>query len=244
MKTSDSNESGVTFDFQPINIDYPGRFVHNTDEAVVGIKELAEFIIKEKFPDGNDSVPFVLFGHSMGSFVAFEVVRILKEKGMHLPLALFVSGRKAPFSQFANPSMNKLVSEMNFDEIVQHLKEQGSTYDFNRLLKYGELAQRWRQSMSLDYKCLEIYGRSFERIDCPLIAICGDQDPYASPSDAEEWKCHCNDYNLSLFQSYTLKGHGHFYLENKGATEEVSDIIFGSLKKVSSLSLNCCCVMI
>jgi len=39
-----------------------------------------------------DHRPFVLFGHSMGSMLAFEVARQLRRSGRHGPAALIVSG--------------------------------------------------------------------------------------------------------------------------------------------------------
>jgi surfactin synthase thioesterase subunit len=40
--------------------------------------------------------PFVLFGHSLGAWIAFEVVRALRRRPGALPLHLFVSARAAP----------------------------------------------------------------------------------------------------------------------------------------------------
>jgi surfactin synthase thioesterase subunit len=40
--------------------------------------------------------PFAFFGHSMGAAIAFELARSLRRHGKTLPLALYVSGARAP----------------------------------------------------------------------------------------------------------------------------------------------------
>ena len=41
-------------------------------------------------------LPFVLFGHSMGAAIAFELTRELRRRGRPQPLHLFAAGRRAP----------------------------------------------------------------------------------------------------------------------------------------------------
>src|SRR5262245_44114205 len=40
--------------------------------------------------------PYVLFGHSMGALVVFELARALRRLDLPSPTCLFVSGRRAP----------------------------------------------------------------------------------------------------------------------------------------------------
>jgi medium-chain acyl-[acyl-carrier-protein] hydrolase len=42
------------------------------------------------------SVPFAMFGHSLGAWVGFEVVRALRRRYQVSPVRLFVSARRAP----------------------------------------------------------------------------------------------------------------------------------------------------
>ncbi|MDT3427546.1 surfactin synthase thioesterase subunit [Paenibacillus forsythiae] len=48
--------------------------------------------IKGYIEDGG----YALFGHSMGSWLAYEVYYAIRRAGGRLPLNLFVSGRHAP----------------------------------------------------------------------------------------------------------------------------------------------------
>src|SRR5690349_12346622 len=41
-------------------------------------------------------IPFIFFGHSMGTLISFELARQLRKEKLQLPLHLFVSGRQAP----------------------------------------------------------------------------------------------------------------------------------------------------
>lgn len=62
--------------------------------------------------------PFVFFGHSMGSYLAFETTRSLRRAGLPLPSRLVLSGRRAPTEVERESSLHMLpdaalVSELN-----------------------------------------------------------------------------------------------------------------------------------
>ena len=59
--------------------------------------ELVEDLIHGISPLINDAnVPFALFGHSLGAWIAFAVAQELQKQGKPLPVALIVSGIRAP----------------------------------------------------------------------------------------------------------------------------------------------------
>lgn len=74
-------------------VQYPGRQDRRREPCIDNIEALADAVLAE-LPHWLDR-PLVLFGHSMGATVAFEVARRLERDGT-IPLALVVSGRRAP----------------------------------------------------------------------------------------------------------------------------------------------------
>lgn len=44
----------------------------------------------------SDGVPFVVVGHSLGTWIAFEVASLMRERGLPLPKAAFLSAFPAP----------------------------------------------------------------------------------------------------------------------------------------------------
>ena len=53
-------------------------------------------------PDARDR--YVVLGHSLGAWMAFEVVHELEKRGLPTPLALIVSGARAP--QLHDPQLH------------------------------------------------------------------------------------------------------------------------------------------
>ena len=75
-----------------ICIDYPGRASRSDQEPIRHIDPLVESILDQNdcFRTVSEQEGLVLFGHSFGAIVAFEVTRRLEERGRR-PIAIFVS---------------------------------------------------------------------------------------------------------------------------------------------------------
>ncbi|BFO16870.1 hypothetical protein SHKM778_32580 [Streptomyces sp. KM77-8] len=74
-------------------VQYPGRQDRRREPCLGSVADLADALAGELLPLRGG--PLVLFGHSLGATVAFEVARRLEAEGAP-PLALFASGRRAP----------------------------------------------------------------------------------------------------------------------------------------------------
>ncbi len=65
--------------------------------------------------------PFVLFGHSLGALVAFELCRALRKQGLPLPRMLFISAFRSP--ELPNP--NQELHRLPAAEIIDGLRSYG-----------------------------------------------------------------------------------------------------------------------
>jgi surfactin synthase thioesterase subunit len=72
--------------------------------------------------DPSNGEPIVLFGHSFGAIVAFEVARHLEERGMQ-PEAVFVSASVPPSK---TPLVETAVSTLSTDEICNYFASKGN----------------------------------------------------------------------------------------------------------------------
>jgi surfactin synthase thioesterase subunit/glycosyltransferase involved in cell wall biosynthesis len=72
----------------------PGRETRIREAPLERMTDLIEAVEGAISPHLNH--PFAFFGHSMGAAIAFELARSLRLHGKALPLALYVSGARAP----------------------------------------------------------------------------------------------------------------------------------------------------
>ncbi len=72
----------------------PGRETRMSEASFTEMGALVEALLEAIRP--HLTRPFILYGHSMGAGIAFELARALRRNGMSLPKALVVSSARAP----------------------------------------------------------------------------------------------------------------------------------------------------
>lgn len=75
-----------------IGVRLPGRESRASEAPMRSMEELVKALLAA-LPDASASF---LYGHSMGAVIAFELACGMRDRGMALPKALFVSGARAP----------------------------------------------------------------------------------------------------------------------------------------------------
>lgn len=85
-------------------VQLPGRGSRISEPPFTRMDELVDAVL-----GGLDLTrPYILFGHSLGSLVAFECAHALRERGLPGPRALLLSGTAAPHVLQPPPSLNGL----------------------------------------------------------------------------------------------------------------------------------------
>ncbi|HEV8561011.1 MAG TPA: alpha/beta fold hydrolase [Actinophytocola sp.] len=185
-----------------LTIQYPGRLDRLSEPCLSTIEELTDGVLAELVPWLDR--PTVLFGHSMGAAVAFEVAgRLEREHGV-VPRHLVVSGRREPAD--------------NRDETV-HLRDDDGLLDEvaalsgtdPRVFAEPELRAMILPALRADYRAIETYTyRPGPPLRCPILALTGGADPRVSVEEAGRW---C-DYTTGQFDLEIFPG-GHFYLTDQ-----------------------------
>jgi medium-chain acyl-[acyl-carrier-protein] hydrolase len=106
-------------------------------------------------------VPYALFGHSMGSLVAFETCHVLAARRAAMPRLLIASGHRAPRVPRSAPPMHKAPDA----EFVAHLRELGATPA--EVLSSSDLLELMLPILRADFHACETY-RPHDR---PLLHI-------------------------------------------------------------------------
>ncbi|MGA4788232.1 thioesterase II family protein [Nocardia sp. AB354] len=192
-------------EYDVLAVQYPGRQDRRREPLVDTISGLVDGLFTELTETLADASSFSLFGHSMGSAVAFETCRRLERETDARPALLFASGRRAP-SQQGTEVMHTLSDR----ELADHLLNYGGTPA--ALLEDPEMRDMILTVTRNDYRAIETYACApGATVACPIVALAGDRDADASLADLEVWRSH----TTGSFSARTFPG-GHFFLDANG----------------------------
>lgn len=158
--------------------------------------------------------PFVVFGHSMGALLAFELACELRRAGLPQPAHLFLAAHKAPHLPFDQAPVHPLDRE-RFRAQLRRLEGTPES-----VLANEELMQIAEPILRADFKLCETYVyEPVEPLDVPLSVFGGASDPNVSAAALDPWRVHTRA-SMSLRM---LPG-GHLFVQSARA-ELVSAIL-------------------
>jgi len=240
-----NNPSLKTVFSSVVCIDYPGRASQSDKEPIDHIHPLVQSILDEyECFSRNKQEQVVLFGHSFGGIVAFEVARCLEERGMQ-PKAVFVSASAPPSK---TPLVQTAVSKLSADEICDYFSSKGNPVS-EILRSTPELMDMFIQNVRVDYMCLETYPASSFQLKAPLVVIGGELDPGVSMEDLENWSRHTlldrsslqeekKDEEVSTTLEHLLTkvypNQGHFYLNDETIKSDLANFISETVLSLQS----------
>jgi surfactin synthase thioesterase subunit len=179
-------------------VQYPGRADRMAEALVTDAHQLARLVAGAMAPLMDR--PAALFGHSMGAVLAYEVARLLQERGS-APVHVFASGTRPPHDRG-----DDRVSARDDDGVVAEMIELGGTDA--EALRDPELRELVLPYVRNDFALIEDYRhKDGTRLSVPLTAIVGDADPHVTPEQARGWE----QVTDGRFALKVLPG-GHFYL--------------------------------
>ncbi|RGA00940.1 MULTISPECIES: thioesterase II family protein [Microbispora] len=185
-------------------IQYPGRQDRRTEPLIDDLHVLADVLAPVVKP-WCDGPPVYLYGHSMGATLAFEVGVRLTQEGA-APRALVVSGRRAP-STFRDERVH-LLSD---DDFIRDLDRLSGTDP--RLFEDPQVVEMILPALRNDYRAAETYRyRPGPRLDCPVVALIGDEDAQVTVEEARVWSEHTTGrFDLGVYRG------GHFFINDHAA---------------------------
>ncbi|WP_093804378.1 thioesterase II family protein [Streptomyces sp. Wb2n-11] len=190
-------------------VEYPGRGERRREPLFTDVHALADEVA-EAFAAWRKDRPVILFGHSLGATVAYEVIRRSPD---HQHLTLVASGHVAP-SRLNLPPMNDEGPDEPLIELVSSLGGEAPA-----ILDHPVLRQLFLPVIHSD---LSAHGRYLPEpgsaISCPVIALRGDADPLTNAIDVHAWQHHTS----SEFRAHTFAG-DHFFTTQH--SEAVADIL-------------------
>ncbi|WP_046754915.1 thioesterase II family protein [Kordia jejudonensis] len=163
------------------------------------IQEVAAIILKSILPIIADE-PYVVYGHSMGALVGYEICKIIAQKNLPLPLKLVVSGRNAPCH-----SVDHKTYTLPSDNFWKVLDELGGLP--NELLLEKSIREMLEPGLRKDFECVETYQYQIaQKLPIPIDVFYGTTEGI-SESNIYDWNRE-TDKNVQIQQ---LTGN-HFFI--------------------------------
>ena len=182
-------------------VQYPGRQDRADEPQAADFAELVDRTTAALLPELDR--PVALFGHSMGSLLAFEVVKRLEKAGI-APLVLFASAGVRPTDRRRQERLRSATDE----QLLADLSGLAGTEA--RLLDNEDMRALFLPPLRADYRMLATYEFDGTTVACPVVSLTGDNDPRVPVADAEAWATH----TTGRFDLHVFPG-GHFYLADQ-----------------------------
>lgn len=183
-------------------VEYPGRGTRIKEPSFTRVKPLIDALTPACLPYLDK--PFVFFGHSMGTLIAFELIRELGKNGNLTPLHLFVAGRRPPHLSDPHPPIHTLPTPEFLEGVV--------SYDGTdeAVLNNADLMQLLLPMLRADFELLETYiSPKSPALDCPITVFGGLEDDKVNVTQLEAWK----ELTTKSFSRQMFPG-GHFFLHS------------------------------
>lgn len=198
----------------PIELKGRGRrynepFYETLDEAVEDIFKN----IKYKIMDDD----YAIYGHSMGSLLAYELYYKIKKYNVKEPKHIFFSGYQAPSVIGKKEDIHNLP---DYDFIKKMIDIGGTPKE---IVNNMEIFEIFIPILRSDFKIIENYNyeKKEKKIECDVSILCGKQD-FLQLKEILAWK----DHVAKEIKIYNFEGNHFFINDNiQVITNVINDIL-------------------
>lgn len=185
--------------FQLFGLQLPGRESRISEEPQTDAEAIATALA------AHADRPFVVYGHSFGARLAYEVLHVLWARGSRLPELFCPAACRAP--DLPADGQTSQLSTLDDDALARRLAALGGMPP--ELLAEPELMELLLPTFRADFAWLDAYRyRQRPPLPIPFLAFCGEEDPIASAENMDRWRLH----TAAEFELRTMPG-GHFFFD-------------------------------
>lgn len=194
-------EDAVEPDCEVVAVQLPGRQNRFTEPPHRSVPDAVRVLGDALAP--LTEVPVVVFGHSMGALLAFELARLLRREWGIVPAHLFLSARAHGAAGRAMGLSS--LSDEELREVVVALDGPDSA-----MAASPELFDLLSPTLRADFEMCESYvPRPEPPLSCPITAVAGRNDPAVPAGGLCGWATQ----TTTSFRSLRPAG-GHHYLRH------------------------------
>jgi medium-chain acyl-[acyl-carrier-protein] hydrolase len=201
-------------------IQLPGRETRIKEPLIRDMKVMVDNLARAILPFLHD--PYVLFGHSMGALITYELANKIRELKYHGPDCLFISGSVAP--SVARDTFSRPVQNLSNSEFIEEIADNIHPAVL-RLVSEPGLMSVMLPILRADAELIQTYSYVVRPpLETPIIVFGGTSDPSVPPEDLKPWA----DCTRSHFSIEMLEG-DHFFVHN---SDQVVGNILNALDRV------------
>lgn len=198
-------------------VQLPGRGTQFAETPIAQMKTLVSALLPKVVDilQGN----YIIFGHSVGTRIAFELVRLAVSKGFAPPEHFFASGSSGPGYR----CLERKVSNLSEQAFLQEIKEMEGTPE--EVLQNADLMELLLPTLRADFNLAEEHQcQDRFTIASDVTVISGRQDNI-SAQQLNNWG--------DFFQSSNIKmsDGGHFFIDTH--PEQVLQVVSDKLEAIS-----------
>ncbi len=202
-------------------IELPGRGVRIHEPFTDSIAQTVEDVLRRIRFELAD-MPFAFYGHSMGTLIAYELTRLLRERRYPGPAHIFYSGRGVPHIRRKDKQPYHTLPPDQFRKKVLELG--GTPKEFFQM---PELLDILLPILKNDFKVTFSYELAKEHVQpaaCDISVLSGKDDDLL-PEQIDEWSLYTR-HNCTF---HSFEG-GHFFLHDTENMKRITKIVSHTLE--------------
>jgi medium-chain acyl-[acyl-carrier-protein] hydrolase len=185
-----------------VSVQLPGREGRYQEAPLTNLGEVMDGIAHAV--GANLDKPYMLFGHSLGALIAFELTRRFAAHARAMPLGLVVSGKRAPHMPPRRRPFARLPDAEFIREIANYKGTPAS------ILENAELMELILPRLRADATLFDDYQyRDSGPLPCPIVAFGGTEDPHVNAGELLGWS-----ELTDTFSHRTFDG-DHFFIHSQ-----------------------------
>jgi medium-chain acyl-[acyl-carrier-protein] hydrolase len=184
----------------------PGRETRVNEASIADMGALVDLLAEAIEP--HLDLPYALFGHSLGAFVAFDLAHEIARRGWPAPLHLFVSAQRGPGLPYRAQPIYELSDTAFLDKVSARYGGLPTA-----LASHAEFMAVLTPILRADFKLVETYRRRAPGpLSCPITAFGGVEDTFITPDKLDAWSV-----ETSAGFARRMAPGGHFFIETERA---------------------------
>lgn len=152
----------------PLHPELPGRGSRIREQLLYNIPDMVDDLYKQLEKEVQNG-RYVLFGHSMGAILGYELIKLLQKKEKPLPAKLIVSGRKGLFAE-----KRTMYHDLPSVDFRKKLKELGGCPE--EVLNSDILMDFFEPIIKADFAAVEQFNTTIVKINVPITVLHGVGD--------------------------------------------------------------------